>query len=287
MKSFSLVFVVLLNFVVYGQDFKEILVKSEIQLKNPKSFDRDTSGNFYVSDTGNNRILKTNKDGEILVSTGKFGWKNSQFDFPTEIDISGGLDVFVSDFNNKRIQRFDRNLNFLGVLPGSDESYDFGNIISCVLSAQGDLFFLDSENSLLQKLTQDGKIDKTFANFNQSESAELEKPLKIKVYKSDKAIVLQKNSVLIFDYFGNFLTDFGENFLENPVSLRIVKDEIWILDLGKILVFDFSGRLKAQKEVLANFKEISDFLVFDDKIVFLDAKNSKFLFLENFKMEAQ
>ncbi len=278
----SLAMIFFCNFS-FAQGFKELKITGDLPLKNPKSFDRDGSGFFYITDSGNNRIVKVDSSGRIILTKGKYGWENGKFDLPIDIDASSGLDIFVADFNNRRVQRFDRNLNFLSVFPSEENNLSFGNVISSVLSSQGDLIFLDSENGVLQKVGSDGEFDETFEFAIGSSEIQLQEPVRVRVNKSKKIVVLDKKSLklFIFDYFGNFLTDFGDKFLEKPITFRIHNGEILVLDSDLIYSFNFSGGVNYRMKIPQEINGITDFLVFDKTLVLL--QKDKILFWENFK----
>ncbi len=65
---------------------------SNISLNQAKSLSVDLSGAIYIADTGNNRILKFSKDGELLKNVGGFGWAKEQFYSP--YDIHAGYILF-------------------------------------------------------------------------------------------------------------------------------------------------------------------------------------------------
>ncbi len=74
----------------------------------------DRSNNAYISDGYvNSRIAKVDKNGKWLKSWGEPGSKPGQFDTPHSIAVDAGGSVYVADRNNRRIQVFDGDGNFL------------------------------------------------------------------------------------------------------------------------------------------------------------------------------
>ena len=72
----------------------------------------DDSSNFYVTDLGNARVQKFDKNGEFLTSWGSKGMGNTEFHAPTGIAIGSGY-VYVSDHELSFIKKFDLNGNFI------------------------------------------------------------------------------------------------------------------------------------------------------------------------------
>ena len=66
----------------------------------------DSSGNVYVSDSGNNRIQKFNSSGTFITQWGTFGGANGNFNSPIGVAVDGSSNVYVADVNNNRIQKF-------------------------------------------------------------------------------------------------------------------------------------------------------------------------------------
>src|ERR1051325_2575393 len=76
---------------------------------------------IYVLDGMTNELQCLNDRWEVVSHTGSYGWAESSFDNPPDLDATNGLDVFVADYGNHRIQRFDRNLNFVGSLDAATD----------------------------------------------------------------------------------------------------------------------------------------------------------------------
>jgi len=87
----------------------------------------DLLGNIFITDTGNDRVLKCDREGRFLAETGGFGWEAGQFNRPTYVATDNGLNVYVVDAQNKRIHRLDYNLNFISTIEIKEEG-DFSGI---------------------------------------------------------------------------------------------------------------------------------------------------------------
>ena len=97
--------------------------------RNASSFCITSAGFFYVTDKTSDEVFRLDTLGNKLQDTGGYGWTESTFDQPVDV-FATPLNVYVSDKNNHRIQRFDKNLNFISQLytrddPNNDERFGF------------------------------------------------------------------------------------------------------------------------------------------------------------------
>ena len=80
------------------------------QFNQPRGFTRDNTGNFYVADSGNNRIRKVTPEGVVTtVAGGASGYADgpgasAQFNFPSDIALTSSGTFFITDSNNRRLR---------------------------------------------------------------------------------------------------------------------------------------------------------------------------------------
>ncbi|MGH7254496.1 MAG: 6-bladed beta-propeller, partial [Nitrospirales bacterium] len=76
------------------------------QLRSPWGIAVDHHGDVYVTDTGNQRVQKFDREGNFITQWGGFGSGNGQFNFPYGIAVDHKGSVFVVDSANTRVQQF-------------------------------------------------------------------------------------------------------------------------------------------------------------------------------------
>ncbi|MBM4126998.1 MAG: 6-bladed beta-propeller [Nitrospira sp.] len=76
------------------------------QLRSPWGIAVDGAGDVYVSDTGNHRIEKFDREGNFISQWGGFGNGDGQFNFPYGITVDTKGSVFIVDSGNTRVQQF-------------------------------------------------------------------------------------------------------------------------------------------------------------------------------------
>jgi DNA-binding beta-propeller fold protein YncE len=188
------------------------------KFKNASSFTINSAGIIYVTDAATDEVYKLDTLGNDLKDVGGYGWDEGNFDQPVDV-FANPLSVYVSDKNNHRIQRFDKDLNFISLLytRESDNSAErFGYPLSAVTSNQGDLFILDSENKRILKFDLFGHFILNFGGFDGGSYA-LRNPKQMVVSPANVLYVIDGRSIILFDQYGN-----GINELETGIDLKSI-----------------------------------------------------------------
>ncbi len=79
----------------------------------PEAMAIDKEGNFYLTDTGNNIVIKFDKNFKFLSQFGIEGSAPGQFDHPHGIGIDSDGNIFINELNNARIQKFTNDGKFI------------------------------------------------------------------------------------------------------------------------------------------------------------------------------
>lgn len=257
-----------------------------LSLIQPQALSIDAEGHVFVVDTGNNRILKFDRNGQFIYSIGGFGWETEEFDDPLDISVKTSLDVFIADYNNERIERYDNKLNFISSFRSDQNlsgSLQFGFPSSVDISKHGELFICDNENDRILKLNSFGVPVLSFGDFNWGEG-QLEHPVKIEVTPSDLVYVSDQgtNQVVVFDYYGNFMTRFGNGILNKPNGLACTDDEkLFVADSGnnRIVILNKDHRLiyswGEEGDKLGAFENPVDVAIYLNRVYVLDSDNSR------------
>jgi DNA-binding beta-propeller fold protein YncE len=76
------------------------------QFRSPWGIAVDGQGDVYVTDSGNQRVQKFDREGNFITQWGGFGNGGVQFNFPYGIAVDARGSVFVVDSANTRVQQF-------------------------------------------------------------------------------------------------------------------------------------------------------------------------------------
>lgn len=196
------------------------------------AFDVDVHGNVLVLDSRKGTLTWWDHALRAVETIGGPGWEYGRFDQPAGIWAKNGLDIYVADYGNHRIQRFDRTLSFVSSFSTRDaeEATDrFGYPTDITLSRLGSLFICDTENSRIVKVDAANRVETTFGGFGGG-AGRLQHPVQVEVGPGDAVYVLDPPRVVVYDSFGNFLSAIGEGILENPRIIAADDRGLVVLD---------------------------------------------------------
>jgi DNA-binding beta-propeller fold protein YncE len=240
---------------------------------NPSALDVTDDGRVLVCDRGNNRIQVFDLKGNFKKDIGGFGFLEDQFNQPLDISARSTLNIFIADYNNQRVQRYDRNLYFIGAFysnEGNDDRYQFFEVLSVAYSTQGDLFILDAGENKVIKFQRE--TAQTAFGFFESGKGELNDPVQVDITSSQKIVISDAgNSCLnVYDYFGTFLYKIKLTGMKNPNGLTTDNSgRIYVTDTGsdKVYILTESGELIKRIESIGgkNFTNPTDIALFKMK----------------------
>lgn len=266
--SLSLIF--LISILTFSQNYK--LEKSLGEFKGASSFFINPAGIIYITDTVTDEIYMIDTLGSPIKTIGGYGWEESAFDNPVDV-FADALKVFITDKNNHRIQRFDKNLNYnfqISTRESTIEQERFGYPLSAVMSNQGDIFILDSENLRVVKFDLFGNFIQNFAGYDYGSYA-LNNPQQLAISMQNNLFILDEGEILIFDQFGNGIgkIEGAQNFS----GIKIIFNQLVVNTDNKV----FKANLDYAELTLSEVKfelpgeeiKISSALLFNEKLYLL------------------
>jgi len=203
------------------------------QFNKPRGIAIDSQGYIYVVDSGNRRVQKLlcsnqrqvqqpQESCSFVRSFGTSGLNPGQFGFPTNLEFDSDKNLYVVDYSNSRVQKFNRNGNFIltfgsqgnargqfnwGLLGGSaDISVDkFNNV-----------YVMDGVLKTVQKFSKFGSpllyVNLTSGRFASARLVAMTS--KDFIYVITEPIItgaMPYKKVLKFDLNGNYISDFGDS----------------------------------------------------------------------------
>ena len=242
---------------------------------NASSVHINSTGFLFITDSGNDAIYKMDTLGKVYKTTGGHGWGEATFDNPVDI-FATPLSIYIADKNNHSIKRFDKDLNPVSSLytrDNDDDNSRFGYPLSCVISAQGDLFILDSENKRVLKFDLFGNFIQNFGGYDYGKYA-LNNPVAMACDQNNYLYVVDGKTILIYDQFGNGIGEIKG--VEDFTSINIIFDNMTINSKDKIYYYDLAQRTGQMENIKIDLddtkEEIKSSLIFNNKLYVLTSK---------------
>jgi M6 family metalloprotease-like protein len=196
----------------------------------------DSSNNFYVVDNNNHRVQKFSSGAEFLLKFGANGGNGTsgsgdgEFWFPFGVAVDSSDNVYVADYTNNRIQKFDSAGTFQGWMGRctSGDNCDVGNSRSNGFSCTAATCLGLGGNS--------------------AGNGQFFGPRDVAVDNLDNIYVVESNGnhVQKFDSDGNFTLQFGSAGLDNgqfsvPRGIAVDSSNIYVADTGNNRVQKFNS----------------------------------------------
>jgi hypothetical protein len=236
----------------------------------------------FISDAATNQVFKYGKDGKELARFGGSGFGSSELNSPLCIDASNGLDVFVCDNMNNRIQRLDYKLNFAASFDfnqynnTADNSKKIFYPLGVTSLSTGDLVVISNSSEFKGAvLTQFSDITIYFgSNFGFDR---ISQPAKVVRGKELDVWILDRESsdIMNFTSSGTFVKKLKAPNSDKVISLYPFDNKLYILTAKNIIAYE----LKSEKYVTYDsysidaLEKINDFAILDSGIYLLLANN--------------
>jgi DNA-binding beta-propeller fold protein YncE len=212
----------------------------ETPLAEPYGLAASKDGSIYVVDRGANRVIKFNSELVAEKQIGGFGKSTETFNRPTFVTVDNNLNIFVSDENNRRVSRFDAQLNFVDELRFEDEEdpFKFGYPSGIAVTNYGETWIADRERNRLCLFNNVGNFSRFLGEFGSAEG-QLQSPEKIVVSNDAKFYLCDagRARIVIFDEFGNFVRKIEFDKIEYPISMTLENEVMWVIDGAGSKVF--------------------------------------------------
>ena len=211
------------------------------------------SGNVYVADTHNNRVVVFSPKGEVLKMFGKYGKGPGEFIYPTDVAFNSDGRIYVSEYGgNDRVQIFDSEGGYLGQFGHfghlEDDNESFSRPQSLYFDDEAkELWVADSCNHRIMIYSEDGEFRRSIGTYG----------TEVGKFCYDYGLyALEDGSILVAEFGNNrfqridraghsleILGKYGEEPGEfhTPWSMTMIGSRLYLLDSGnnRVQVIDW------------------------------------------------
>ena len=209
-------------------------------MKNFRGVAVDSEDNILVVDTGNYRLLKFLRGGDLIAAIGSWGKSPGQFEWPNGVCVNSvNGKVYVVDHDVHCVHILNSDLTFSSKF-GCEGSGDgqFSNPYEIASDSTGCVYVADYYNHRVQVFTSDGGYLRQFGKYG-SGSGELSYPVSICVDSDDLVYVGESgnNRVSVFTSEGEFLKSFGskgskQGQFNGPYGITADSGVVYVSDCG-------------------------------------------------------
>ena len=243
---------------------------------------------IFVSDQQTNQLFKYDVNGKLLQSFGGTGINENSLNGPVSIDASNGLDVYVCDNRNNRIQRFDISLHYIATFNlntynlTADNSRRVFYPYGIAFLNTSEIFILaDATNYKAAKLKSFEDVSNVFGNSNIGidnlvSPKKIVRGVDLDVWILDGAT----NDLVNFDNYGTFVRRLKNPDTDSIYSITFYGNSLYILKKNAITLYDLKKSQYTGYYFIDNISEnIKEFAVINKNnvLVLSDKKIYKYL----------
>lgn len=191
---------------------------------------------IIVADQNDNSVKVIDTKNTVQQSIGGKGWGSESFDMPGDVSTSFLLDLFVTDNNNRRVQRYDQQMQLIhGYTETTMNTAGTIQPVASAVARSGELFILDADGNRVLMLNPRSIVEKEFGS-HISRGNRIGDPKDIAVSDDNEVVVLDADRLLLFDIFGNYLRQYQLPKKHDWKSISVAEQWIFITAPDKILL---------------------------------------------------
>jgi RHS repeat-associated protein len=224
------------------------------QLAGATDIANDASGNVWVADGNNNRIVEFNGEGTFVRAVGSEGTENGKFKRPEGVEVDSKGDIWVSDTNNNRIEEFGPE----GVFLRSCGTPQLNLPEGLAADNNGNIYVADANNNRIDKFNPECVYQRSFGEYGTGEG---------KFYHPNDVAIDNTGNIWVTDLYNYRIEEFNSSYVfihsaggygngngqfnqakYMAIGSQQQEGDIWVADQAnkRVEVFSATGGYKTQ-----------------------------------------
>lgn len=141
-------------------DFNGTALNQPYGVATYEEFVPQITGDFYIVDTGNARLIRCDRSGTFVWSYGTEGTGTTQLYLPTDVGVStNGQNIYISDTGNNRIVQIDRTgARIRSWSDGGESHISLNGSVGIHVDYAGHVYVADQYNHRIVKYSSEGVV---------------------------------------------------------------------------------------------------------------------------------
>lgn len=196
-----------------------------------------------------NQVYKYSSSGVKLANIGGSGFGKNEFNMPQSVDATNGLDVYICDYQNNRLQRFDINLSYIATFDfnlydkTADNSKKIYRPYGVAFQTTSDIFVLaDATSYRVVKLKAFDEVSLLFGSRGFGYDI-LTSPKKVVKGSNLDIWILDKGTdeIINFDSYGTIVKRMKNPEKHRLISIAFYKDNLYMLNDQYVMIYDLNS----------------------------------------------
>ncbi|NNF59068.1 MAG: hypothetical protein HKN04_12610 [Rhodothermaceae bacterium] len=190
-----------------------VAVTELARFRDARALAADPAGRLYVVDAAESAVAMLATDGARLNTLGGPGTGTYAFLDPADVDPANGLDLFVADAGNGRIQRYSTDGRFIETIPvptgetlGDQREQNAGSPIAVAVGAAQSLYAIEEQRGVVLHWEAGRRLMRVLGDQTAGPGA-LAEPVDLAVGPEGRVFVAdrRRGAVLVYDALGTFV----------------------------------------------------------------------------------
>ena len=219
-----------------------LTIPGEIELSAPHGAAVDASGDLWVVDDYRDHVLKFNSKGEYQSYFGSSDLEgkkvNGKFFEPIDVAVTAGGDLWVSDSQRNRLQKFNSKGEYLSKIePEALSSGQLDHPAGIAIDSAGNIWVANKWENNVKEFSSGGTYIRTVGKAGTG-NGEFNEPEGIAVDAEDHVWVADtgNNRIQQFSNSGSYISKFGS--IGNPAGYFVQPQAIEVKPSGDLLIVD-------------------------------------------------